>query len=110
MLQSTVSLMLDDETHATRKVDVAVVGLGEWGPKLLRVLGDNLDVEVRWICDLDSSRLAKCRHRHPSVRVTTRLDRILDDPRRRRHRVRDTRGDALQARHARSGCGESTCS
>jgi len=80
MLQSTVSLMLDDETHATRKVDVAVVGLGEWGPNLLRVLGDNLDVQVRWICDLDSSRLAKCRHRHPVARVTTRLDRILDDP------------------------------
>ena len=80
MLQSTVSLVLDDETHATRKVDVAVVGLGEWGPNLVRVLGDNLDAQVRWICDLDSSRLVKCRRRHPSVRVTTRLDRILDDP------------------------------
>jgi predicted dehydrogenase len=72
--------MLADETHATRKVDVAVVGLGEWGPNLLRVLGDNLDVQVSWICDVDSSRLAKCRHRHPAARVTTRLDRTLDDP------------------------------
>jgi predicted dehydrogenase len=80
MLRSTVSLMLDDERHATRKVDVAVVGLGQWGHNLLRVLGDNLDVRVRWLCDRDSSRLAKCRHRHPAARVTTRLDRILGDP------------------------------
>jgi predicted dehydrogenase len=57
-----------------------VVGLGYWGPNLLRVLGDNLDVKVRWICDLDSSRLAKHRRRHPNARVTTRLERVLADP------------------------------
>jgi predicted dehydrogenase len=44
------------------------------------VLGDNVDVEVRWICDLDTERLAKYRRRHPSARVTTRLDRVLNDP------------------------------
>ncbi|HEY4830514.1 MAG TPA: Gfo/Idh/MocA family oxidoreductase [Solirubrobacteraceae bacterium] len=80
MLQSTVSLMLDDDTQAARQVGVAVVGLGNWGEKLLRVLGDNFDVQVRWICDIDSSRLARCRRRHPDARVTTRLDRILADP------------------------------
>jgi predicted dehydrogenase len=72
--------MLDDQTHPARKVGVAVIGLDEWRPNLLRVLGDNLDVQVRWICDVDFSRLAKCRHRHPAARVTTRLGRILDDP------------------------------
>jgi predicted dehydrogenase len=80
MLQSTVSLILDDETQPTRMVDVAVVGLGEWGRDLLRVLGHGLDAQVRWICDVDSSRLAMCRHRHLHARVTTRLDRILGDP------------------------------
>lgn len=80
MLQSTVSLMLDNETPVARQVGLAVVGLGDWGPNLLRVLGDNLDAQIRWICDVDSSRLAKCRRRHPDARVTTRLDRILADP------------------------------
>ncbi len=80
MLQSTVPLMLDDETHPASQVGVAVVGLGNWGPNLLRVLGDDFDVQVRWLCDLDSSRLAKCRRHHPDARVTTRLDRILADP------------------------------
>ncbi len=80
MLQSTVSLMLDDETHPARQIGVALVGLGNWGPHLLRVLADDFDVQVRWICDLNSSCLAKCRRHHPQARVTTRLDRILADP------------------------------
>lgn len=46
----------------------------------MRVLGDNLDTKVRWICDVDSSRLAKCRRRHQDARLTTRLDSILADP------------------------------
>jgi len=62
-------------------VGVAVVGLGYWGPNLLRVLSDNVDAEVRWICDLDDDRLAKYRRRHPSARLTTHLDRVLADPR-----------------------------
>jgi predicted dehydrogenase len=61
-------------------VGIAVVGLGYWGPNLLRVLGDNLDADVRWICDLDTDRLAKYRRRHPGARVTTRVDRALADP------------------------------
>jgi predicted dehydrogenase len=80
MLQPAMSLKLDDDTQPVRQVGVAVVGLGRWGPNLLRVLGDNFDAEVRWICDVDSSRLARCRRRYPGARVTTRLDRVLADP------------------------------
>ena len=75
-----MSLMLNDGTPPARQVGLAVVGLGNWGPNLLRVLGDDLDSQVRWICDLDSSRLAKYRRRHPDARVTTRLERMLADP------------------------------
>jgi len=78
--QSTMSLLLNDGTPPARQVGLAVVGLGDWGANLLRVLGDNLDAQVRWICDIDSSRLAKYRRRHPDARVTTRVDRILADP------------------------------
>jgi predicted dehydrogenase len=81
MLQPTLSVMRGDDMQSGRQVGVAVVGLGYWGPNLLRVLGEDADVEVRWICDLDTSRLAKYRRRHPSAHVTTRLDRILADPR-----------------------------
>ena len=37
---------------------VAVVGLGYWGPNLLRVLFELPDVEVKYVCDLDDDRPA----------------------------------------------------
>jgi predicted dehydrogenase len=79
MLKSTVQITPGD-TPAAREVGVAVVGLGYWGPNLLRVLGDNLDADVRWICDLDPERLGKYRRRHPGARVTTKFERVLSDP------------------------------
>jgi predicted dehydrogenase len=59
---------------------VAVIGLGYWGPNLLRVLSDNPDVEIRWICDIDPERLAKYRRRYPAARVTTSVQRVISDP------------------------------
>jgi len=61
-------------------VGIAVVGVGYWGPNLLRVLGENLHADIRWICDLDTERITKYRRRHPQARVTTRIDRVLADP------------------------------
>jgi len=79
MLKSTVQIAREG-APATKVVGVAVVGLGYWGPNLLRVLGDSLDAEVRWICDLDPERLGKYRRRHPGARVTTKVERVLADP------------------------------
>ena len=64
----------------TEAVGIAVIGLGYWGPNLLRVLSDNLEAEVRWICDLDPDRLAKYRRRHPGARSTTHFESVLADP------------------------------
>jgi predicted dehydrogenase len=59
---------------------VAVVGLGYWGPNLVRVLIERTDVEVGWICDSDVSRLERFGRRYPSVQLTQDLDEVLDDP------------------------------
>jgi predicted dehydrogenase len=59
---------------------VAVVGLGYWGPNLLRVLAENPDVNVAWICDRDHDRLALHRRRHPGARCTVHYERVLVDP------------------------------
>ena len=59
---------------------VAVVGLGYWGPNLLRVLVERTDVEVRWICDRDQDRLDRLTRRYPAVRPTPDLEDVLDDP------------------------------
>src|SRR5436305_10456824 len=79
MLKPTPSPTEEHCLLPSEPVGVAVVGLGYWGPNLLRVLADNPDVEVRWICDLDRDRLTKFKRRYPAARVTTRLDRVLDD-------------------------------
>ncbi|MBV9942682.1 MAG: Gfo/Idh/MocA family oxidoreductase [Solirubrobacterales bacterium] len=80
MLNPAVAITDAREAVGPQPVGIAVVGLGYWGPNLLRVLGDNLDAEVRWICDLDTERLGKYRRRHPEARVTTRIARVLADP------------------------------
>lgn len=50
---------------------VAVVGLGYWGPNLVRVLAERTDVEVAWICDADPARLVTLKRRYPSMRSTS---------------------------------------
>lgn len=62
-----------------REVSVGVIGLGYWGPNLLRVLSEIEDVEVRWICDLDQSRLDRFARRHPQARTTRRVNDVFDD-------------------------------
>jgi predicted dehydrogenase len=74
------ALAAQDEFPAAEPVGVAVIGLGYWGPNLLRVLADKPEVEVRWICDLDRERLHRAKRRYPGVRMTRRLDRALADP------------------------------
>ena len=79
-MQNTTLPFTHDAGVAPREpAGVAVVGLGYWGPNLLRVLSDNPDANVRWICDLDRDRLARFRRRYPSARVTTQIGRILSD-------------------------------
>jgi len=56
-----------------------LVGLGYWGPNLLRVLAEMPGVEIKWICDLDTQRLERFGRRYPSSSPTTDFDDLLDD-------------------------------
>ena len=60
-------------------IRVGVVGLGYWGPNLLRVLIEHEGVDVAWICDVDVTRLDKFARRYPTVRATTSYDALLAD-------------------------------
>jgi len=62
-----------------RPLTFAVVGLGYWGPNLLRVLVDSGDVDVRWICDVDVARLERFARRYPGVLTTRNIDDVLAD-------------------------------
>jgi predicted dehydrogenase len=63
----------------SRPLNVGIVGLGYWGPNLLRVLGESESTELTWICDRDEDRLATIGRRAPSARRTTDFADLLDD-------------------------------
>jgi predicted dehydrogenase len=58
---------------------LGVVGLGYWGPNLLRVLSGLESVDIKWIADLDVDRVGRMQRRYPAARGTTRFDDILED-------------------------------
>jgi predicted dehydrogenase len=62
-----------------RVLNVGVVGLGYWGPNLVRVLGENPGVNVGWLCDLDEARRARIGRRSPAAHLTDRFQDLLDD-------------------------------
>ncbi|MFL5885346.1 MAG: Gfo/Idh/MocA family oxidoreductase [Thermoleophilaceae bacterium] len=62
------------------EVRVAVVGLGYWGPNLLRSLIEMSGVKVKYICDLDEDRLGRYARRYPGTIATRRYEDILEDP------------------------------
>lgn len=65
---------------ARESLRIGVVGLGYWGPNLVRVLHDLPEVEVAWLCDARADALAKVNRRYPAPAVTSRVSDVLDDP------------------------------
>lgn len=61
-------------------IGVGVVGYGYWGPNLVRNICDVPDAQLRWVCDLQTERLAGVRSRYPSVQITEAYDDLLNDP------------------------------
>ncbi len=59
---------------------VGIVGLGYWGPNLVRNFAAIQDWEVRWVCDLKEENLAKIRAQYPWVKTTSSLADLLNDP------------------------------
>ncbi len=58
---------------------VGVVGLGYWGPNLLRVISDLESTELAYICDRDETRLAKMARRYPAAEARADVDGLLAD-------------------------------
>ena len=65
--------------NAAARVRVGVVGLGYWGPNLVRVLNEAATAEAAWMCDLRPEVLEALGRRFPSIRQTQDLDEMLDD-------------------------------
>jgi predicted dehydrogenase len=63
-----------------RPVTAGVVGLGYWGPNLVRNLQESAEAEITWICDRRSAVLETLGRRYPAVSATTSFEDLLADP------------------------------
>lgn len=61
------------------KINIAQIGVGYWGPNLLRNLVANGDCQVKIVVDLSKERQAFVKSLYPSINVTDDVDTVLDD-------------------------------
>jgi predicted dehydrogenase len=68
--------------HPTKSstIGIAVVGLGYWGPNLVRNLHELPEARVEFVCDLRKETLTAIGRRYPGVRLTTDVEVVLADP------------------------------
>ena len=60
-------------------VRIGVVGLGYWGPNLVRNLLDLAGADIVWVCDSNEARLKAVAHRYPAIEATRSLEDLLND-------------------------------
>ena len=61
-------------------IKVAIVGLGYWGPNLLRNFFAASRCTVKYGCDLSQKNLDKMQRNFPTVTFTSSYDEVLNDP------------------------------
>jgi predicted dehydrogenase len=68
---------VSERRQSWRSVRVAVVGLGYWGPNLVRALHGLDDAVVVAVCDQRAELVASVARMYPAVRATTSVDDVL---------------------------------
>lgn len=62
-------------------IRIGMIGVGYWGPNLIRNFCELDDAQVVWCSDLSQERLNKIAKRYPGVKCTTNFEDLLTDPR-----------------------------
>jgi protoporphyrinogen oxidase/predicted dehydrogenase len=65
---------------APSRIRVGVVGLGYWGPNLVRNFSESPIFEVAWACDVRPETLDAVARRYPGIACTTQVEDVLRDP------------------------------
>lgn len=55
------------------------IGLGYWGPNILRTFFALKGCEVKWACDKEAGRLKKIAAAYPQLRLTSRYEDLVED-------------------------------
>ena len=59
---------------------IAQIGVGYWGPNLLRNLSSNYDSTVKAVVDPSKERQEFVKKTYPGIYVTDELDSVINDP------------------------------
>jgi len=62
-----------------KRLSAAVIGMGYWGPNVLRNLVDIDFFKDIYCYDINQSKLDKCKRRYPYIKLTGKYDDILND-------------------------------
>lgn len=60
-------------------MDIALMGIGYWGPNLLRVFSSMRGVRVKYVCDHDKKRISSFRNKYPDTIFTKDINEVLKD-------------------------------
>src|SRR6266571_2299053 len=59
------------------RIRIGVVGLGYWGPNLVRNLAETQSFDIAYLCDVRTQALEAISGRYPGIPCTTRYEEIL---------------------------------
>lgn len=62
-----------------KRLQIAIIGLGYWGPNFARTIADNESVNLLYCCDLDKKSLDKIGKRYPNVKLVSDYKEVLQD-------------------------------
>jgi predicted dehydrogenase len=63
-----------------RPIGIGVVGLGYWGPNIVRNLMELPEAEIACVCDARRQPLDRIKLRYPGIQQTTAYEDLLEDP------------------------------
>jgi predicted dehydrogenase len=62
-----------------KKYKIGIIGLGYWGPNLVRNFHKHDGFEIRWGCDLMEQNLIKSKKEFPFVKYTKNINNLIQD-------------------------------
>ena len=77
-LDTVKDFHLEFASRIPSMVRVGVVGLGYWGPNLVRCFSEIEGCKVTAVCDQSQDQLLRIKERFPSVKPVERFDELLD--------------------------------
>jgi len=66
--------------RSSERVRIGVVGLGYWGPNLVRNLAESPAFDVASLCDVRAQAMEPLSGRYPALACTTHYEELLRDP------------------------------